>query len=50
MMEEIARDLTALGGIAALCLVTAAVSGYLLISHKFRRVGCCCPPRWAACS
>src|SRR6185312_12460672 len=28
-MAEVGRDLTALGGIAALCLFTAAVSGYL---------------------
>ena len=34
-LEEGARDLTALGGVAALCLVTAAVSGYLLISRKY---------------
>jgi len=34
-LEEVARDLTAVGGIAALCLVTAAVSGYLLICHKY---------------
>jgi undecaprenyl-diphosphatase len=34
-LEEIGRDLTAMGGIAALSLVTAAVSGYLLISHKY---------------
>ena len=34
-LGEVARDLTAVGGIAALCLVTAAVSGYLLISQKY---------------
>jgi undecaprenyl-diphosphatase len=34
-LEEVARDLTALGGVAALSLVTAAVSGYLLISRKY---------------
>jgi len=34
-LEEVGRDLTAVGGIAALCLVTAAVSGYLLICHKY---------------
>jgi len=34
-LEEVARDLTAIGGIAALSLVTAAVSGYLLISRKY---------------
>jgi undecaprenyl-diphosphatase len=33
-LEEVARDLTAIGGIAALTLVTAAVSGYLLICRK----------------
>jgi undecaprenyl-diphosphatase len=35
-MGEIGRDLTALGGIAALCLFTAAVAGYLAISRKYR--------------
>jgi undecaprenyl-diphosphatase len=30
-LPEIGRDLTAIGGVAALCLVTAAVAGYLLI-------------------
>ncbi len=35
-LEEVVRDLTAIGGIAALTLVTAAVSGYLLMSHKYR--------------
>ncbi len=34
-LEEVARDLTAIGGVAALSLVTAAVSGYLLITRKF---------------
>ena len=34
-LEEVARDLTAIGGIAALTLVTAGVSGYLLISRKY---------------
>ena len=34
-LEEVARDLTAIGGIAALSLVTAAVSGYLLICRKY---------------
>ncbi len=33
-LEEVGRDLTAFGGIAALSLLTAAVSGYLLICHK----------------
>jgi undecaprenyl-diphosphatase len=35
-LEEVGRDLTALGGIATLCLVTAGVSGYLLICNKYR--------------
>jgi undecaprenyl-diphosphatase len=35
-LEDVGRDLTAIGGIAALSLVTAAVSGYLLICHKYR--------------
>jgi undecaprenyl-diphosphatase len=34
-LGEIGRDLTALGGIAALCLITAAVTGYLLICRKY---------------
>jgi len=34
-LEEVARDLTAVGGIAALCLVTVAVSGYLVICRKY---------------
>src|SRR5262249_2929400 len=34
-LEEVARDLTAVGGIAALSLVTAVVSGYLLICRKY---------------
>ena len=34
-LEEVARDLTAIGGVAALLLVTAGVSGYLLISRKY---------------
>ncbi len=34
-LEEVARDLTAIGGIAALCLVTVAVGGYLLICRKY---------------
>jgi undecaprenyl-diphosphatase len=33
-LEEIGRDLTALGGIAGLCLLTVIVSGYLLITRK----------------
>ncbi len=35
-MGEIGRDLTALGGIAALCLITGAVAGYLLICRQYR--------------
>jgi undecaprenyl-diphosphatase len=34
-VEEVARDLTAIGGVAALTLITAAVSGYLLICRKY---------------
>jgi undecaprenyl-diphosphatase len=34
-LEEVARDLTALGGVAFLTLMTAAVTGYLLLSRKF---------------
>lgn len=35
-LEEIGRDLTALGGIAGLCLLTIAVVGHLLLAHKPR--------------
>jgi undecaprenyl-diphosphatase len=35
-LEEFSRDLTALGGVAGLCLMTLAVIGYLLICRKFR--------------
>jgi undecaprenyl-diphosphatase len=38
-LAEVGRDLTALGGVAALCLVTAAVAGCLLICHKYRALG-----------
>jgi undecaprenyl-diphosphatase len=34
-LAEVGRDLTALGGVAALCLLTAAVAGYLLICRKY---------------
>jgi undecaprenyl-diphosphatase len=34
-LEEIGRDLTAIGGIATIALITAAVLGYLWISGKF---------------
>jgi len=33
--EEVARDLTALGGIAVLTLLTAGVAGYLLIDRRY---------------
>jgi undecaprenyl-diphosphatase len=33
-MEEMARDLTALGGVGVLSLITAASVGYLLLSRK----------------
>jgi undecaprenyl-diphosphatase len=35
-LEEVGRDLTALGGSAVLVLVTLAVVGYLLLAHKPR--------------
>jgi undecaprenyl-diphosphatase len=35
-LEEFGRDLTALGGVAGLCLMILAISGYLLISRKYR--------------
>lgn len=35
-MREVGRDLTALGGVAVLTLVTFAVAGFLLISGKYR--------------
>jgi undecaprenyl-diphosphatase len=35
-LAEAGRDLTALGGLAALSLFTAAVAGYLLICRKYR--------------
>lgn len=38
-LAEVGRDLTALGGVAGLCLITAAVAGYLLICHKYRALG-----------
>jgi undecaprenyl-diphosphatase len=34
-LAEAGRDLTALGGVADLCLMTSAVAGYLLISRKY---------------
>src|SRR5690242_18488298 len=38
-LEEVGRDLTALGGVAMLSLVTAAVVGFLLISRTYHAVG-----------
>jgi undecaprenyl-diphosphatase len=35
-LEEMGRDLTALGGFAALCLLIVIVCGYLLICRKYR--------------
>jgi undecaprenyl-diphosphatase len=35
LLEEVARDLTALGGVALLSLVTAAVGGYLALHRKY---------------
>jgi undecaprenyl-diphosphatase len=34
-LEEVGRDLTALGGVAGLCLLAAAVAGYLAIGRKY---------------
>ncbi len=34
-MEEVGRDITALGGVTVLLLVTAAVVGYMLIRRKY---------------
>ncbi|MCY2953198.1 MAG: phosphatase PAP2 family protein [Planctomycetota bacterium] len=34
-LPEVGRDLTALGGVAVLCLVTLAVTGFLLIGRKY---------------
>jgi undecaprenyl-diphosphatase len=34
-VEEVGRDLTAVGGVAVLCLVTAGVAGYLLLARKY---------------
>lgn len=38
-MQEIARDITALGGVAVLVLVTFAVTGFLLLDRKFAAMG-----------
>lgn len=35
-VEEVGRDITALGGIAVLSLLALAVLGYLLLEHKWR--------------
>ena len=35
-LEEVGRDLTALGGAAALLLVTAAVAGYFVLTRSYR--------------
>ena len=34
-VEEMGRDLTALGGLAILTLLTGGVAGYLVLSHKY---------------
>jgi undecaprenyl-diphosphatase len=38
-LEEVGRDLTALGGVAVLSLVTVAVVGFLLIRRTYHAVG-----------
>jgi undecaprenyl-diphosphatase len=35
-LEDMARDITALGGVAALCLATIGVAGYLLMVRRYR--------------
>ena len=35
-LQEVGRDFTALGGVAVLALVTAAVAGYLLLRRRYR--------------
>lgn len=37
-LEEVGRDLTALGGVAVLTLLTAGVTGFLLLAHRFHMV------------
>jgi len=37
-LQDVGRDLTALGGITVMTLLTLAVCGYLLISRKYRAV------------
>ena len=34
-LQEVGRDLTALGGVAVMAMVTAAVAGYLLLRRKY---------------
>src|SRR5688500_6462147 len=34
-LQEVGRDLTALGGVAVMAVVTAAVAGYLLLSKRY---------------
>jgi undecaprenyl-diphosphatase len=38
-MAEVGRDMTALGGVAVLLLVTAAVAGFLCLDRKFAAMG-----------
>lgn len=38
-MREIARDITSLGGVAVLLLVTLAVTGFLLLDRKYAAMG-----------
>jgi undecaprenyl-diphosphatase len=38
-LPEVGRDLTALGGVAGLCLLTLAIAGYLLMCRKYRALG-----------
>lgn len=38
-VQEAGRDLTALGGIAAISLLTAAVTGYLLLAGRYAAAG-----------
>ena len=47
--EEVARDLTALGGIAVVALITLAVTGYLLIERRYGSLCCCWRRSSAGC-
>lgn len=38
-LTEVGRDLTAMGGVAVLLLVTASVGGYLFLSGQYRSMG-----------